>query len=452
MDKKAIVWGLGKSGLASACLLQHKGWQVRVYDHNQGGELTDRQQQLSKLGIEVYLGQDFTPADLVAWSPQIVIVSPGIAWDHPLLRAARAEGINTIGEVELGWQYLSHVPWVGITGTNGKSTTTALISAIFQTAGYYAPACGNIGLPICQVALTPPAWVIAELSSYQIEAAPSVCPQIGVWTTFTPDHLSRHGTIERYSQIKAQLLHQSRQQVLNGDDPYLQQQRQQFPQAVWVSTASGASPTDSNAADVCIAGERVYFRGQPVLSLRSWRLLGQHNLQNLLLAVGTARLAGIEAAAIEQAVANFRGMPHRLEVVANYQGVLWINDSKATNYDAAETGLKAVDAPVLLVAGGEAKAGNPQPWLRLIKDKVARVLLIGSAAELFSQLLTEQGFTQWEVVATLDRAVAVAAGLVPTLGIKTVLFSPACASFDQYPNFEVRGDHFRRLVQGLEHD
>ncbi|MFN3360106.1 MAG: UDP-N-acetylmuramoyl-L-alanine--D-glutamate ligase [Pseudanabaenaceae cyanobacterium] len=439
MAERAIVWGLGKSGFASAHLLQQKGWQVRVYDCQRGAELAERQRQLTALGVEVYLGQDFTPLDLANWSPQVVVVSPGIAWDHPLLGAARAQGITPLGEVELGWRYLSHLPWVGVTGTNGKSTTTALISAIFQAAGYNAPACGNIGLPVCTVALAPPEWVIAEISSYQIEAAPSVTPRIGVWTTFTPDHLSRHGTIERYSQIKAQLLHQSQQQVLNGDDPYLQQQRRQFPQAIWTST--------QHTADVYIQGDWVCWQGKPILSLASWQLLGNHNLQNLLLAVATACLGGIAPETIAQAVAHFRGIPHRLEVIANSQGAVWINDSKATNYDAAATALRAVEAPVLLIAGGEAKVGNPQPWLQLIKDKVKKVLLIGAAADLFAQMLTETGFKQWEIVETLDRAVTLAAALVPQLGIKTVLFSPACASFDQYPNFEVRGEHFRQLVQ-----
>ncbi len=443
MTDKALVWGLGKSGFASAKLLSQRGWRVTVVDRNSSPELMDRAASLQALGVEVHLQTDLTLSYLMEFKPLVTIVSPGIPWDDPLLLAARQEGIATIGEVELAWQYLQDVPWVGITGTNGKTTTTALIGAIFQKAGYYAPCCGNIGLPICEVALSSPDWVIAELSSYQIESSPSVSPKIGVWTTFTPDHLSRHGTIEQYGAIKASLLRQSQIQVLNKDDPYLDQQRAEFPQAIWAST--------KGCGDVYVAEGWVYFRGEPILPLSKWKLLGNHNQQNLLLAVATACLGGIGADVIAEAVAEFKGIPHRLEPVLCQNGTIWINDSKATNYDAALTGLRAVEEPVLLICGGEAKAGNPQLWLEQIKAKVVHVLLIGSGADLFAQFFQEIGFSAFTIVYDLDQAVTRAAALVREQKVKSVLFSPACASFDQYPNFEVRGDHFRQLCQKISH-
>ncbi len=443
MTDHALVWGLGKSGLASAKLLHHHGWRVTVVDRNRQPDLIDRGAALQALGITVNLGTDLSLDDLCDLAPSVLIVSPGIAWDHPLLLTARERGIKTLGEVELAWQYLQNVPWVGITGTNGKTTTTALIGAMFAQGGYNAPCCGNIGIPVCEVALGKPDWIIAELSSYQVESSPSVCPKIGVWTTFTPDHLSRHGTIDRYASIKAHLLHQSQIQVLNGDDSYLAAQKSQFPQAVWTSTKA--------LADAYIDAEWVYFRGEKILPLCQWHLLGNHNRQNLLLAVGAARLGGIEAEAIREAATNFRGIAHRLEPVLNQAGTLWINDSKATNYDAALTGLQAVEVPVILICGGQAKVGNPQAWLALIKAKVAHVLLIGDAAEQFAQFLTGVGFSEFTICYDLDRAVASAASLAPKLRARSVLFSPACASFDQYPNFEVRGDHFRQLCQEISH-
>lgn len=443
MTNHALVWGLGKSGFASAKLLHQSGWQVTVIDRNGNGDITDRQLFLQSLGIAVHLETDLTQDTIQELNPQIAIVSPGIAWDHPLLLWARDRGIQTLGEVELAWQYLHNVPWVGITGTNGKTTTTALIGAIFGQAGYHAPCCGNIGLPVCDVVPLAPDWVIAELSSYQIESAPSVRPQIGVWTTFTPDHLSRHGTIERYAEIKASLLHQSQYQVLNGDDRYLDHHREQFPRAVWASTKS--------RADAYIENDWVYFRGEKILPLCQWQLLGNHNQQNLLLAVAAACLAAIDREQIAQAVSQFRGVPHRLEPIVSHNGVLWINDSKATNYDAAYMGLLAVEAPVLLICGGEAKSGDPQAWLQLIMSKVVHVLLIGAAADLFAQYLTGVGFHQFTIVHHLSNAVELAATMAAPLGVKSVLFSPACASFDQYANFEVRGEHFRQLCREISH-
>jgi len=443
MNDHALVWGLGKSGFASAKLLHHDQWRVTVIDRNNNDVLAERAKSLQDLGIEVKLGFELTKEEFCRLKPCLTIVSPGIPWDHPILVMARAQRHKAIGEVELAWHYLYRVPWIAVTGTNGKTTTTALISAIFQQAGYHAPCCGNIGVPICEIALTKPAWVIAELSSYQIESSPSVHPKIGVWTTFTPDHLSRHGTIERYAAIKAHLLHQSQMPVLNADDPYLAQQRAQFPHAFWISTRE--------KADAYIDRDWVYFQGKKILPLAEWQLLGNHNRQNLLLAVAAGCLGGISPDQIRAAVAQFRGIPHRLEPVLHQNGTVWINDSKATNYDAALTGLEAVEAPVILICGEEAKQGEPKAWLELISRKVVHVLLIGSAADLFAQFLSGIGFEAFTIVHDLDRAVVLASTMASQLGAKSVLFSPACASFDQYPNFEVRGDHFRQLCQEIGH-
>ncbi|NER04434.1 MAG: UDP-N-acetylmuramoyl-L-alanine--D-glutamate ligase, partial [Okeania sp. SIO3C4] len=218
MPKTHII-GLGKSGVAAARLLKKNGWEVELSDRNTSDSLEQQQQQLTQEGITVKLGYSFEPET----SLDLVVVSPGVPWDIPPLQRARESGIETIGEMELAWRYLKSSPWVGITGTNGKTTTTALVAAIFQTAGLNAPACGNIGYAACELALleTPPDWVIAEISSYQIESSSTLAPQIGVWTTLTPDHLSRHHTIENYFNIKASLLNRSQIQVFNSDDSYM---------------------------------------------------------------------------------------------------------------------------------------------------------------------------------------------------------------------------------------
>ncbi|MEH2173477.1 UDP-N-acetylmuramoyl-L-alanine--D-glutamate ligase [Nostoc sp.] len=481
---KAHVVGLGKSGVAAARLLKREGWEVELSDGNTSETLLEQQQELAAEQITVKLGQslELNGANL----PQLIVVSPGVPWDIPVLVEARQLGIETIGEMELAWRNLQSLPWVGITGTNGKTTTTALIAAIFQAAELNAPACGNIGYAACEVALSQRGstsatlcyrgatlrlrsvtegqggrgegtaiqnhvdWVIAEVSSYQIESSVSLAPRIGVWTTFTPDHLSRHKTLENYYNIKAKLLRQSELQVFNGDDAYLSQLGlSAWPDAYWTSV---------RGKDFLISEKGFYIEDgwvvekltatsapEPIVKVSSLRMVGEHNQQNLLMAVATARLAGINRDAIALAVREFPGVAHRLEHICTWEGIDFINDSKATNYDAAEVGLASVNSPAILIAGGEAKAGDDTAWLAQIQTKAAAVLLIGSAAPAFAKRLREVGYHNYHIVETMERAIPKSAELAKQYQAPVVLLSPACASFDQYPNFEVRGDRFRHL-------
>ncbi len=443
----ADVIGLGKSGLAAARLLARQGWTVTLSDAKTSDALEQTRSLLAAEGITVRLNHRLDPSQ--SQSDRIV-VSPGVPWDLPVLQQARAMGIETMGEMELAWRSLSDRPWVGITGTNGKTTTTALVAAIFQAAGFHAPACGNIGYAACELALAekPPDWVIAEVSSYQIESSQTLAPHIGVWTTFTPDHLSRHHTLANYDAIKAKLLHQSHHQVLNGDDPYLRRTgSDRFPSACWTSVQGKAQVVAHPERGVYLDDGWVMAGGQPIVQASDLRMVGSHNLQNLLMAVAVAWLAEIDREAIAHAIQTFPGVPHRLEHIATWQGIDFINDSKATNYDAAEVGLAAVAAPVVLIAGGEAKAGEDGAWLQRIQDKASAVLLIGDAAPAFADRLQQVGYGAYEVVETMEEAIARAKILAPQSAAKTVLLSPACASFDQYPNFEARGDHFRQICQ-----
>lgn len=471
----ALVIGLGRSGIAAARLLQQDGWQVSVSDSanpdklaaSKRSELLQQQQELTSQGIAVKLGHALTldPSDL----PQLIVVSPGVPWDIPVLVEARNQGIDTIGELELAWRYLKSCPWVGITGTNGKTTTTALIAAIFQAAGFKAPACGNIGYAACEVALglgatsqelgvgspaslihNPPDWVIAEISSYQIESSRDLAPHIGIWTTFTPDHLSRHKTLENYYNIKANLLRRSQLQVFNGDDPYLRQIGQEhWPDAYWTSVNGKDGLLGDPSRGFYIQDGWVYSQNEPIVKVSSLRMVGEHNQQNLLMAVAAARLAGIEKDAIAKAIANFPGVPHRLEHIITWKGIDFINDSKATNYDAAQVGLASVASPTILIAGGEAKAGDDTGWIASIQAKAAAVLLIGDAATAFAERLKQAGYNHYEIVKTMAQAVPRAAELAQDYGANVVLLSPACASFDQYQSFEHRGDDFRQLCLNL---
>ncbi|MGI0489520.1 UDP-N-acetylmuramoyl-L-alanine--D-glutamate ligase [Pantanalinema rosaneae CENA516] len=450
---KACVIGLGKSGVAAARLLKREGWQVTVSDRGNSADLQRQQQELTADGIRVELGDAFNPE---LDSPKLIVVSPGVPWDIPGLQQARSLGIETIGEMELAWRHLQDIPWVTVTGTNGKTTTTALIAAIFQAAGLDAPAFGNIGYAACEVALLAqkPDWAIAELSSYQIEASPTVAPKIAVWTTFTPDHLSRHKTLERYYNIKAHLLTQAQYQVFNGDDPYLRNVGKLLAaparaEACWTSVKGKAELIGNPELGVYIEDAWVRTTQELILPANLLKMPGRHNQQNLLMAVAAARLAGIDKAAIAQAIASFPGVPHRLEHICTWQGVDYINDSKATNYDAAQVGLASVNSPAILIAGGEAKIGDDALWINTIREKAAAVLLIGDAAPSFAQRLQESGYSNYEIVETMERAVQRSPELAKQTNASVVLLSPACASFDQYQNFEQRGDHFRQLCQAL---
>ena len=445
---KAHVIGLGKSGVAAARLLKKNGWEVELGDHNTSDSLQQKKQQLTKEGITVKLDYPFEPET----SLDLVVVSPGVPWDMPALQRSRETGIETIGEMELGWRYLKSSSWVGITGTNGKTTTTALTSAIFETAGLHAPACGNIGYAVCELALqeTLPDWVIAEISSYQIESSNTLSPQIAVWTTFTADHLSRHYSLENYFNIKANLLNRSQIKILNGDDCYLRQNAAHlWHDSYWTSINGKANLLGDVAKGIYIEDGWVVGFGERIISVELLQMLGSHNQQNLLMAVAVAKLAGIENEAIAEAVKNFPGVPHRLEYVCKWNGVDFINDSKATNYDAAAMGLRAVSVPVLLIAGGQAKEGNDSDWLRQIKEKVVFVLLIGDAAKFLAKRLQKINFPDYEIVENMERAVIRGAALSKRYDAKVVLLSPACASFDQYQNFEERGDNFRKLSLAL---
>jgi UDP-N-acetylmuramoylalanine--D-glutamate ligase len=443
--KKATVIGLGRSGIAAAKLLIKHGYIVTLSDSNYSPNLEIQKQELETLGINVKLSDKFTPT-----TEDIIIVSPGVPWDIAPLVKAREIGIDTIGEMELAWRYLQDIPWVAITGTNGKTTTTALVDAIFQAAGLETIGCGNIGFAACELALleTKPAWIIAELSSYQIESSHVLAPQIGVWTTLTPDHLARHKTVDNYAAIKAKLLRNSKHQIFNGDDRYLHDLgKSDWQDATWSSVQGKQYLQGNPEHGIWIEANWVMFRGEKVLQADSLKMPGDHNLQNLLLAVGVAKLAGIENKSIASAVATFPGVAHRLEYICTDDGVDYINDSKATNYDAADVGLTAVKAPVILIAGGEAKEGEDLAWLNTIKQKAAAVLLIGNAANLFADRLKAIGYNNFEIVETMANAVTRSSELAQQTNAKVVLLSPACASFDQYTSFEHRGDDFRELCQ-----
>lgn len=455
-----VVVGLGRSGLGAARLLRARGEAVVVIESGDSEEHRARAAQLAAEAIPVRLG---VPLSLEAFQSlplpaAVVVVSPGIRFDHPVLEQLRARGVEVQGEIVPAWQASRDVPWIGITGTNGKTTVTCLVHHLLVQAGRDAPLCGNVGISAAEVVLQRrleggprPDWLVVELSSYQLEAAPAIAPAIGVWTTLTPDHLERHGSLAAYRSIKRRLLEHCRLRILNADDADLRRHATSWEAAEWIS----AGPREALPAGIdpllwIDAQDRVHGREGPLFPAAALAMPGAHNRQNLLLAVAVGLHAGLDPAVMEAACRSFPGVPHRLERIRLLGGVSWFNDSKATNYDAAEVALRALEGPLVVLAGGQSKQGDASAWLARLRERAAAVLLFGAAREEFAALLQAGGYGGVvQTMAGLQEAVAAAAALAPGLGCRGVLLSPACASFDQYTSFEARGDHFRRLVLDL---
>jgi len=455
-----VVLGLGRSGLGAARLLRRQGQAVLVLDSGGGEGLRLKAEALAAEAIPVQLDTPLAIESFEALEalPERVIVSPGIRWDHPVLEELRRRGVRTDGEITTAWEATRPVPWIGITGTNGKTTVTHLVAHLLASAGIDAPMCGNVGHSAAELALERqgsgeplPAWLVVELSSYQIESAPALAPRIGLWTTLTPDHLERHGSLDNYRAIKRSLLERSDVRILNGDDADLRSRAASWDQAHWVTAGPRQQAMAAGIApQLWIEQHQVMGEAGPLLDARALAMPGRHNRQNLLLATAVGLELGLSGPVMEAAFRSFPGVPHRLERIRELNGVAYINDSKATNYDAAEVALEAVEGPLVVLAGGEAKRGDASGWIDQLRRQAAAVLLFGAAREEFRQLLAEGGYGgEVRSVDSLEQALPLARELAGALRCRAVLLSPACASFDQYPNFEARGDHFRQLALAL---
>lgn len=438
--KRVALFGLGGSGLATARALIAGGADVAAWDDGEA----------SRARADVPL-TDLAQED---WSRfDALILSPGVPLTHPqphwTVARGRAAGVEVIGDIELFVRERAarapQAPLIAITGTNGKSTTTALIAHILREAGRNVQLGGNIGVPALD--LEPPAMGrihVLECSSFQIDLAPSLNPSVGLLINLTPDHLDRHGTMENYAAIKERLVAASDTALIGLDDEYCRVVAGRLGDAVGVSAARSAT------ADVFVDDHKLYVRGAaaPLIDLRiAPALRGGHNGQNAAFAFAAARAVGVDAATIARGLASFPGLAHRMEQVAKIGATLFVNDSKATNADAAEKALLSF-RDIFWIAGGKAKDGGIEP-LRPLFGRVAKAYLIGAAMDAFAETL--QGVPH-EKSGTLDRAVAAAARDAAASGAPepVVLLSPACASYDQFAHFEARGDVFRALVQNLK--
>jgi UDP-N-acetylmuramoylalanine--D-glutamate ligase len=451
--KKVLVVGLGKSGLAAALFLRSKGAQVTVSDMRSAEALRQEIPMLLEQGIAVETGGHGV---LTFRRQDLIVVSPGVPLDTPELISSRNLGLPVIGELELAWQFLTG-PVVAITGSNGKTTTTTLCGEIFRRAGLETVVAGNIGVPLISVAeqTTPETWTVLEVSSFQLETTETFAPRIAAVLNVTPDHLDRHGTFEKYVDAKARIFANQGpgdRVVLNADDDVAGRLAARTPNpagVVWFSRGRMVRQ------GTFIHDGMVWFResedgaAERILPVKEIPLKGEHNVENVLAAACIARLAGIDAEIVRQAVKEFHAVEHRLEFVSQVRGVEYYNDSKATNVDAAAKALASFDGEgkplVHLILGGKDKDSDYTLLRELVRERAVAVYTIGSAAEKIQRQLG--GGAKLISCATL--AVAVGKAAEAAVPGEIVLLAPACSSFDQFENYEHRGRVFKELVQTL---
>ena len=443
--RSVALFGLGGSGLATALALNAGGAHVVAWD-----DVPSSRERAAKAGITV---ADLGAADWTTFAS--LVLSPGVPLTHPTVHwtvvRAKAAGIEVIGDIELFCRERAAIapgaPFIAVTGTNGKSTTTALIAHLLKHAGLDIAMGGNIGVPI--LALEPPSpsrWHVIECSSFQIDLAPSLDPSVGILLNLTPDHIDRHGSMDRYASIKQRLIDRSDAAVMGIDDVYCRRIAERF--ALSGKPLTRLSISDWTA-DMVAMGSVLMRCGVAVANLSGIvSLRGAHNAQNAMAAIAAVGLAGLTIEHIQQGLASFAGLPHRMEQVGQSGRAIYINDSKATNADAAEKALASFADGIFWIVGGKAKDGGIEP-LAPYFPRVSKAYLIGEAAASFAQTLS--GKVAFELSATVDAALSSAHrdAQVSAASQPVVLLSPACASYDQFTNFEVRGIHFRDLVHNL---
>ena len=442
--KKVLVVGLGKSGLAAALFLRRRGAQVTVSDVRSAEALAKDIPALLEEGIMVETGGH----GLLTFRRQdLIVVSPGVPLDTPELTQVKGFGLPVIGELELAARFLKgHL--AAITGSNGKTTTTALLGEIFELAGLKTLVGGNIGVPVVSLIddSTEETWSVLEVSSFQLETTEEFHPNVAVILNITPDHLDRHGTFENYAKAKERIFAaqtESDALVLNADSVRTAAAAARSAAPVhWFSlehpVPRGAWVEDGSVVYCGARGGAV----EHILPLSSIPLKGEHNVENVLAAVCAARLAGVPAESIRIAIEKFKAVEHRLEYVATLNGVEFYNDSKATNVDATAKAVSAFSGGIHLILGGKDKNSDYTQLAQLLREKVRAVYTIGSAATKIESHL--RGIVPLHSCETLERAVNAAASAAHPGEI--VLLAPACSSFDQFESYEHRGRVFKELV------
>jgi UDP-N-acetylmuramoylalanine--D-glutamate ligase len=437
-----LVVGLARSGAAIASVLAERGETVIGIDSGSPEEAAG----LEQAGVEISLGVEGTRQLDRA---RTVVKSPGVPQDAPVIATARERGIEVTGELELAWRLIPNA-FCAVTGTNGKTTTTELIGHLYRTTGRPVAVAGNVGTPLSSLvgAIDADATVVCEASSFQLEDTNYFSPECAVFINLAPDHLDRHGTLEDYLAAKLRLFANQGNDdaaVYNGDTQELRDR-----DLGGCARRIRFCPVEGESADpdceVSMRDGVIFAADEPLLRADELQLLGGHNVENAMAAAAAALASGLPRDAVAEGLRSFQGVPHRLERVRELDGVLYVNDSKATNVSSAVAGVRAFEGGVRLIAGGRPKLESFAPLADAVRERCTAVYLIGEAAERMAAELADTGV---EIVqaGTLERALEAArAAAKPG---EVVLLSPAAASFDAFKDFEERGDRFRELVEGL---
>ncbi|MGF0031998.1 UDP-N-acetylmuramoyl-L-alanine--D-glutamate ligase [Bariatricus sp. SGI.154] len=445
--KKVLVFGSGISGIGAAKLLEEHQAEVVLYDGNEKLKEEDLRRKLgeeSKAGIVIGV----CPQELID-TLDMVILSPGVPTDLPIVNAMREKGIRIIGEIELAYQ-LGKGSVLAITGTNGKTTTTTLLGEIMKNYQDNVYVVGNIGNPYTTVAseMNDDTIVVAEMSSFQLETIEEFCPRVSAILNFTPDHLNRHHTMEAYVNAKKNIARNQTEEdycILNYEDELTRE----FGNNVKAQVLYFSSQRKLEKGIYLEDGNIIYHNGEPVkvCHVSDLQLLGTHNYENVMAAVAMAAVYGVPMDVIRESIQAFKGVEHRIEYVTEKNGVAYYNDSKGTNPDAAIKGIQAMNRPTVLLGGGYDKDSVYTEWIESFDGKVKKLILLGATKEKIAKDADACGFKDYVFADTFEEAVLMAAKTAEPGD--AVLLSPACASWDMFPSYEVRGEKFKEIVNSL---
>jgi len=441
---RVTVLGAGRSGTAVAELLHKKGAEVFLSEEASIDEKQDAAEFLERIPIQSEFGGHTSRVFKADW----LVVSPGVPLSSPVIQTAKEKGIPIFGELEVA-SWFCRAPIIGITGSNGKSTTTVLLGEIFKKSGRPCIVAGNIGQPFSKyVEKTYPDGVaVVEVSSFQLETIQNFHPEVAVFLNLTPDHLNRHGSMENYGRIKSQIFKNqtpSDYAVVNGQDSFVIKLARNIKSKRIIFGTEDKSTMCGFVRDDALT-IRLNEKEEEILPVGELGIKGEHNVLNSLAAALAALVMDVDLDDIRSTLRNFRGLPHRMEFVREVNGVRWVNDSKATNVDSVWYALRSFSSPVILIAGGRDKDSDFTSLRERIKEKVRGIILIGEAADKM-----EKAFKDLKPMlraSSLKEAVDRARKMANSGDV--VLLSPGCASFDMFKNFEDRGKQFKALVKEL---
>lgn len=446
--RKVLVFGAGISGIGAAGLLEANGADVILYDGNE---------KLDPASLKEQLGEKSSAAVLTGKLPQetitsldMAVLSPGVPTDLPVVLAMKEAGVQVIGEIELAYQF-GKGDVLAITGTNGKTTTTSLLGQIMKQAREEVYVVGNIGNPYTAVAgqMTEQAVTVAEISSFQLETIREFRPKVSAILNITPDHLNRHHTMEAYIEAKENIaVNQTEDDfcILNYEDRLLREFGENLRAKVLYFSSQrkleeGIFLEDGGIV-LCLNGQK-----ETICHVDELQILGTHNHENVMAAAAMAYVYGVPAQTIRKSVLSFGGVEHRIEYVAEKNGVAYYNDSKGTNPDAAIKGIRAMKRPTVLIGGGYDKDSEYTEWIESFDGKVKKLILLGQTREKIARDAKKCGFTDYVFADSFEEAVHMA--VKEAVSGDAVLLSPACASWDMFPSYEVRGDKFKEIVNSL---